>query len=78
MGDLGVKEWLGIVGLLLTLGGLAVQQGTILEKVAVLESRSMPDLKPLKNQLNSVDKRVELIELKVERLDLKSANPLFK
>tara|TARA_R110000787_G_scaffold45335_7_gene110596 strand:- start:860 stop:1096 length:237 start_codon:yes stop_codon:yes gene_type:complete len=78
MGDLGVKEWLGIVGLLLTLGGLAVQQGTILEKVAVLESRSMPDLKPLNNQLNSVDKRVELIELKVERLDLKSANPLFK
>ena len=78
MGDLGVKEWLGIVGLLLTLGGLAVQQGTILEKVAVLESRSMPDLKPLNNQLNSVDKRVELIELKVERLDLKSSNPLFK
>tara|TARA_R110001592_G_scaffold293533_1_gene563164 strand:+ start:348 stop:584 length:237 start_codon:yes stop_codon:yes gene_type:complete len=78
MGDLGVKEWLGIVGLLLTLGGLAVQQGTILEKVAVLESRSMPDLKPLNDQLNSVDKRVELIELKVERLDLKSANPLFK
>ena len=51
---------------------------TILEKVAKLESRTMPDLKPLNDQLNSVDKRVELIELKVERLDLKSANPLFK
>ncbi len=78
MGDLGVKEWLGIIGLLLTLGGLAVQQGTILEKVAKLESRSMPDVKPLNDQLNSVVTRVELIELKVERLDLKSANPLFK
>ena len=78
MGDLGVKEWLGIIGLLLTLGGLAVQQGTILEKVAKLESRTMPDLKPLNDKLNSVDKRVELIELKVERLDLKNSNPLFK
>lgn len=78
MGDLGIKEWLGIIGLLFTLGGLAVQQGTILEKVAKLESRSMPDLKPLNEQLNNVDKRVELIELKVERLDLKSSNPLFK
>ena len=78
MGDLGIKELLGIIGLLLILGGLAFQQGTILEKVAKLESRSMPNLKPLNDQLNSVDKRVELIELKVERLDLKSSNPLFK
>ena len=78
MGDLGIKEWLGIIGLLFTLGGLAVQQGTILEKVAKLESRSMPDVKPLNDQLNSVVTRVELIELTVERLDLKSANPLFK
>lgn len=39
-----IKTIAGIVGLVITLGGLFVQVGQILNRLEVVESRSVPDI----------------------------------
>ena len=66
-----IKTIAGIVGLVITLGGLFVQVGQILNRVEVLESRSVPDIVTLEKELS-------ILKSQVEELKAKSSNPLMR
>ena len=66
-----IKTIAGIIGLVITLGGLFVQVGQILNRLEVVESRSVPDIVPLEKELS-------ILKSQVEELKAKSSNPLMR
>ncbi len=66
-----IKTIAGIVGLVITLGGLFVQVGQILNRLEVVESRSVPNIVPLEKELS-------ILKSQVEELKDKSKNPLMR
>ena len=66
-----IKIIAGIVGLVITLGGLFVQVGQILNRLEVVESRSVPNIVPLEKELS-------ILKSQVEELKDKSKNPLMR
>ena len=63
-----IKTIAGIVGLAITIGGLFVYQGQLIERVEVLESKVV-DTKP-------IEKEIIAIKKDIEQLQKKSSNPL--
>ena len=57
-----IKTIAGILGLVITLGGLFVQVGQILNRLEVVEARSVPNIAPLEKELSIL--RTELEGLK--------------
>ncbi len=66
-----IKTIAGIIGLVITLGGLFVQVGQILNRLEVVESRSVPNIVPLEKELS-------ILKSQVEELKAKSSNPLMR
>ena len=66
-----IKTIAGIVGLVITLGGLFVQVGQIINRLEVVESRSVPNIVPLEKELS-------ILKSQVEELKAKSSNPLMR
>ena len=66
-----IKTIAGIVGLVITLGGLFVQVGQILNRLEVVESRSVPNIVHLEKELS-------ILKSQVEELKAKSSNPLMR
>ena len=66
-----IKTIAGIVGLVITLGGLFVQVGQILNRLEVVESRSVPNIVPLEKELS-------ILKSQVEELKDKIKNPLMR
>lgn len=75
-----IKSILGIIGLAITIGGLFVYQGQLIQRVEVLESKSVPDITPLEKEMTTIKKDIEkeIIAIKkdIEQLQNKSSNPL--
>ena len=46
-----IKTIAGIIGLVITIGGLFVFQGQLIQRVDVLEAKSAPDIKPLEQDI---------------------------
>ena len=63
-----IKTIAGIIGLAITIGGLFVFQGQLIERVEVLESKVV-DTKP-------IEKEIIAIKKDIEQLQKKSSNPL--
>jgi|TARA_A100001388_G_C28745782_1_gene489386 hypothetical protein len=74
-----IKTIAGIVGLAITIGGLFVFQGQLIERVEVLESKVV-DTKPIEKEIIAIKKDIEkeIIAIKkdIEQLQKKSSNPL--
>ena len=66
-----IKTIAGIIGLVITLGSIMVQVGGILNRLEVVESRSVPDIVPLEKELS-------ILKSQVEELKAKSSNPLMR
>ena len=66
-----IKTIAGIVGLVITLGGVFVQVGQILNRLEVVDSRSVPNIVPLEKELS-------ILKSQVEELKDKSKNPLMR
>ena len=66
-----IKTIAGIIGLIITLGGLFVQVGQILNRLEVVESRTMPNIVPLEKELS-------ILKSQVEELKAKNSNPLMR
>lgn len=73
---MGVKEWLGIGSLIITLLGFAIFQGKLIERVDLLEAKSMPDIKPLENQIQINNAEIKVLQTQVRQLELENSNPL--
>jgi hypothetical protein len=59
-----IKSILGIIGLAITIGGLFVYQGQLIQRVEVLESKMVDQ------------KEITAIKKDIEQLQKKSSNPL--
>lgn len=73
---MGIKEWLGVGSLIITLLGFAIFQGKLIERVDLLEAKSMPDIKPLETQIQINNAEIKVLQTQVRQLELENSNPL--
>ena len=73
---MGVKEWLGIGSLIITLLGFAIFQGKLIERVQVLESKQSVDIKPLTAGIAINKAEIAVLNAKVNEMKARSDNPL--
>jgi len=71
-----IKIITGAIGLVITLGGLFVYQGQLIQRVEVLESRSAPDIKPLTAEIAINKAEIAVLKAKVDEMKARSDNPL--
>jgi|TARA_R100000544_G_C2219789_1_gene56758 hypothetical protein len=73
---MGVKEWLGIGSLIITLLGFAIFQGKLIERINVLESQQSVDIKPLTADIAVNKAEIAVLNAKVNEMKARSDNPL--
>jgi hypothetical protein len=66
-----IKTIGAVLGLVITLGGLFVQVGQILNRLEVVESRTIPDITPLEKELS-------ILRTELEGLKARNSNPLMR
>jgi hypothetical protein len=66
-----IKVIAGILGIAISLGSLFVFQGQLIQRVEVLESKSVPDITPLEKELS-------ILKTQVEDLKARNSNPLMR
>jgi len=66
-----IKTIGAVLGLVITLGGQFVQVGQILNRLEVVESRTIPDITPLEKELS-------ILKSQVEDLKARNSNPLMR
>ena len=71
-----IKTIAGIIGLVITIGGLFVFQGQLIQRVDVLEAKSAPDIKPLEQDIAINKAEIAIIKAKIEEIKARSDNPL--
>ncbi|BAQ86805.1 hypothetical protein [uncultured Mediterranean phage uvMED] len=71
-----IKIITGAIGLVITLGGLFVYQGQLIQRVEVLESRSAPNIKPLEQDIAVNKAEIAVLKAKVDEIKARSDNPL--
>ena len=71
-----IKTIAGIIGLFITIGGLFVFQGQLIQRVDVLEAKSAPDIKPLEQDIAINKAEIAVIKAKIEEIKARSDNPL--
>ncbi|QDP61066.1 MAG: hypothetical protein Tp1123DCM1511741_55 [Prokaryotic dsDNA virus sp.] len=69
-----IKTIAGLVGLVITLGGIMVQIGSVMNRIEVLESQSFPDVK----QMSINDARIQVLESRINEMKARSDNPLIQ
>lgn len=67
-----IKVITGAIGLVITIGGLFIFQGQLIQRVEVLEAKSFPDVKQM--QIN--DAEIQVLKAKIEEIKARSDNPL--
>lgn len=66
-----IKTIAGIIGLVITLGSIMVQVGGILNRLEVVEARSIPSIAPLEKELS-------VLKTQVEEIKARNSNPLMR
>lgn len=71
-----IKVITGAIGLIITLGGLFVYQGQLIQRVEIIESRSAPDIEPLKQQIAVNKAEIAVLNAVISEMKAKELNPL--
>lgn len=71
-----IKTITGAVGLVITLGGLLIYQGQLIERVEVLEAKTAPNIKPLEQDIAINKAEIAVLKAKVDEIKARSDNPL--
>ena len=71
-----IKVITGAVGLVITLGGLFVYQGQLIQRVEVLEAKQSVDIKPLTADIAINKAEIAVLNAKVNEMIARSDNPL--
>ena len=64
------------VGLVITIAGLFVFQGQLIERVENLESKQAPNIKPLEQDIAINKAEIAVLKAKIEEMKARSDNPL--
>jgi cell division protein FtsB len=71
-----IKTIAGIVGLVITIGGLFVFQGQLIQRIDVLEAQTAPNIKPLEQDIAINKAEIAVLKAKVDEMKARSDNPL--
>ena len=61
---------------MITLGGLLIYQGQLIERVEVLEAKTAPNIKPLEQDIAINKAEIAVLKAKVDEIKARSDNPL--
>ena len=64
------------VGLVITIAGLFVFQGQLIQRVDVLEGQKAPNIKPLEQDIAINKAEIAVLKAKIEEMKARSDNPL--
>ena len=71
-----IKVITGAVGLVITLGGLFIFQGQLIQRIDVLESQKAVDIKPLEQQIAVNKAEIAVLNALISEMKARSENPL--
>ena len=71
-----IKVITGAIGLVITLDGLFVYQGQLIQRVEVLEARQSVDIKPLTADIAINKAEIAVLNAKVNEMKARTDNPL--
>ncbi len=64
------------VGLVITVAGLFVFQGQLIERVENLESQKAVNIKPIEDKIAIMNAEIQVLKAKVDEIKARSDNPL--
>jgi len=64
------------IGLVITIAGLFVYQGQLIQRIDVLESKSAPDIKPLEQRIAINEAEIKVLDAVVKEMKARRDNPL--
>jgi len=71
-----IKTITGAVGLVITLGGLLIFQGKLIERVEILEKQTAPNIKPLEQDIAINKAEIKVLKTIIDEMKARSDNPL--
>lgn len=74
MGD--IKSWGVGLGILMTVSGVLMSMGSVMNRLEVLEGKSQPDIKPLVERISILEGEQKVLQTKIDQLKVLNENPL--
>lgn len=74
MGD--IKSWGVGLGILMTVSGVLMSIGSVMNRLEVLEGKSQPDIKPLVERISILEGEQKVLQTKIDQLKVLNENPL--
>jgi cell division protein FtsB len=71
-----IKTIATAVGLFLTVSGLLIFQGQLIQRIDVLEAQTAPNIKPLEQDIAINKAEIAVLKAKVDEIKARSDNPL--
>jgi|TARA_B100001094_G_C17722785_1_gene572776 cell division protein FtsB len=71
-----IKVITGAVGLVITIGGLFIFQGQLIQRIDVLESQKAVNIKPLEQQIAVNKAEIAVLNAVISEMKARSDNPL--
>ena len=64
------------IGLVITIAGLFVAQGQLIQRIDVLEAQKAPNIKPLEQDIAINKAEIAVLKAKIDEMKSRSDNPL--
>jgi|TARA_R110001583_G_scaffold162077_1_gene314244 hypothetical protein len=71
-----IKVITGAVGLVITIGGLFIFQGQLIQRIDVLESQKAVNIKPLEQRIAVNEAEIKVLDAIISEMKARSDNPL--
>ena len=71
-----IKVITGAVGVVITIGGLFIFQGQLIQRIDVLESQKAVNIKPLEQQIAVNKAEIAVLNAVISEMKARSDNPL--
>lgn len=71
-----IKAWGVGLGIVMTLAGVLMSIGSVMNRLQVLESKSAPNIKPLVARISILEGEQKVLQTKIEQLKTQNENPL--
>ena len=71
-----IKVITGAIGLIITIGGLFIFQGQLIQRIDVLESHKAVNIKPLEQQIAVNKAEIAVLNAVIGEMKARSDNPL--
>ncbi|BAQ94058.1 Protein of unknown function (DUF2730) [uncultured phage_MedDCM-OCT-S28-C10] len=64
------------LGIVMTIAGVLMSIGSVMNRLEVLEAKTAPDIKPLVERISILEGEQKVLQTKIEQLKTQNENPL--